>query len=219
MRLLSASDFHICNDKRLPEVHAFRDMVLDEKPDVLVLDGDIGDPYKAIWPDIVQTISYHWLEDLTGRVRTVYINRNHDYNAPIYFLPSAKRAAQYQSGRWLFLHGWEFAMDWSIIGPAMFWLSVHCPFLMVPLNRLATPTHPPKEGPHGPREDWNIFVESIHTRARQYAQKHDINLCIGHTHAPCPYDGLIVDDGDMEDSMSYVVIPDDNKDAAELRYL
>ncbi|MFA5377144.1 MAG: metallophosphoesterase [Dehalococcoidia bacterium] len=219
MKIISASDFHVFNDKRLPEVHTFRDMVLDEKPDLLILNGDIFDPWKAIWPDIVQTISYHWLEDLTGRQRTIYINRNHDYNAPAYVLPSATRAAQYRSGRWLFMHGWEFSMDWSVFGPALFWLSVHWPGLMIPLNRIVIPAHPAKDGPHDKRQDWNMFVETGHDRARMYAQKDNVNLCIGHYHCPSAFDGLIVDDGDMEDSMSFAVIPDDSKDETELRHL
>lgn len=214
------SDSHIHDDSRVVKIHQFRDMVLDEKPDRLILNGDIFDPWKAIWPDIVQTISYHWLEDLTSRVKTVYINRNHDYNAPAYVLPAAKRAGSYQYGRWLFMHGWEFSLDWSIIGPALFWLSVHAPSLMIPLHHLAYPTHSQvTEGPHDMRQDWSMAVDAGHMRARAYAQKHGVNLCIGHYHCPTPYDGLIVDDGDFEDSMTFAYIPDTSKDYADVRKL
>jgi UDP-2,3-diacylglucosamine pyrophosphatase LpxH len=190
-------------------------MVLDEKPDVLILNGDIFDPWKSEWSYILQTISYHWMHDLTGRIPTVYINRNHDYNAPPYVIPSATRAGSYQAGKWLVMHGWEFSMDWGLFGPALFWLSAHWPSLMIPLNRLAIPQHVPASGPHDTRQDWNRTVGRIHDRARAYAQKHQVDLCIGHTHCPTPFDSMILDEGDMEDSFTYARIDTE----AELRTL
>ena len=219
MKILEFSDSHIYDDSRVDKYMQLRSVVFAEKPDVVVKNGDIFDPWITPWADIISTKSYYLMEDISRRVRTVYINRNHDYNAPAWVLPSAQRCGQYDSGVWRFMHGWEFAMDWGVLGPALFWLSTHHPELMIPLHKAFCPHHEPIPGQHDKRQDWTVIIGGIHARARLYAQKNGICLCIGHTHCPSVFDGLMVDGGDMEDSWSYVVIPDDSKPVAELRAL
>ncbi len=221
MRIMAISDMHTHNDDLVIQTRRFCNAVYREKPDILILNGDIFDPWVAHWTDICQTVSYQLLDDLTKwvRVRSIYINRNHDYNAPVWVLPSAERCGSFRSGVWEFMHGWEFSMDWSVFGPALFWLSVHCPGLMIPLHRAFIGPHVPVSGPHDKRQDWTLATGLAHARARLYAQKHGVNLCIGHYHCPSVFDGLITDGGDFVDSFSYVIIPDDAKPVAELRKL
>ena len=224
MKILIVSDLHVHNDERVDKVRQLRTVVYDEKPDIVILNGDVHDPWVASWDDIGQTESYQLLDDLTKwpHVRTIYIDRNHDYKAPAWVLPSAQRCGQFQSGVWLFMHGYEFSLDWGLLGISLplFWLSMRCPRLMIPLNRLAISTHSHPNGRAGTfREDWTPWVDTGHMRARMYAQKHNVNLCIGHFHCPSAFDGLICDDGDFEDSFTYVIIPNDNEPVAELRTL
>jgi len=221
VKILFFSDLHIADDSRVDVIRQCRTVVYQEHPDIIVLGGDIFDPWKAHWSDICQTTSYQLIDDMTKwvRAKTIYINQNHDYNAPAWVLPSAYRCGQYDSGVWRFLHGWEFSWDWGIFGPALFWLSTHHPELMIPLHKAFYPHHEPIPGQHDKRQDWTVIIGGIHARARLYAQKNGICLCIGHTHCPSVFDGLMIDGGDMIDSLSYIVIPDDAKPVAELRML
>jgi predicted phosphodiesterase len=147
MKIISASDFHIEDDSHLDAVLEFYNMVMEEKPNLLVLNGDIGDPWKAKWHDILQTESWVYLRRLT-RIRSfeglknVCINRNHDYNMKQEHLPFAELKGSYRVGNFMFLHGWEFDITWRGLGkiwgvaPIAFWLSMNMPKLMIPIYKL-----------------------------------------------------------------------------------
>lgn len=147
MKIIGASDFHTWNDDHLDSMIEFCDVVYTEKPDLLVLDGDIGDPWKDSWQNITKTKSWKALNRLCADrfvlgLRTVYIKRNHDSNASKEHLPYAEFKGNHREGEYLFMHGWEFDVSWRGLGkiwgiaPIAFWISIHASWLMLPVYRL-----------------------------------------------------------------------------------
>lgn len=217
--IVSVSDLHIFDDSRYDKVCTLCDFIDEAAPDLLVLNGDIGDPWRSKWCDIIECRSWLrlmrtcWHRDTQG-LKTVWIHYNHDYNAKDAYLPWAEMCSEYREGQYLFMHAWEFDMAWGGIfglpgiAPIAFWLSRHCPQLMVPLYNwlFGNRGKAPSQQKHTARDDWNYHIGIIHLRARAYAQKKGVSIIIGHTHCPTPYDGLIADDGDMVDSFSYIDI-------------
>lgn len=234
-RIISTSDWHIFNDSRYDKICQLCDLIDRERPDLLVLNGDIGDPWKTPWVEIIKTNSWMRLQK-TCLVRsrlaleTIYINRNHDYNAKPAYLPWAKLCGEYREGGYLFMHGWEFDVSWGGIfglpgiAPVAFWLSRKTPWLMIPIynllfrrrgktpnqrkQRSAGVTTLPTVENIALRDEWTWQIGTIHLQAMKRAKKEGLDITIGHTHCPKPYDGLMVDDGDMTDSFTYVDIQD-----------
>lgn len=232
MRIASASDFHIWRESPVEPTRRFVGTVQAERFDIVVLNGDIFDRWKSTWLEIAMTEAYTELLGLATRrascgLRTVIIPPNHGYGMPKGFLPHVEVCDRYQVGRWLFMHGWEFDVQWRLgalgVSGFAFWLAREHPELMIPLYRLLYGG--PKalsQTKHTAREDWSYGVEMVHARARRYAQMHDVNLVIGHTHCPAPFDGLLADDGDFEDSFTYAVIEtgiEGRADTCEVRRL
>jgi len=236
MKAMAVSDIHICEATDPEDISALVRTVIQEDPDELVLNGDIFDPWKSTWEDLSKTAARYILAGLTqwradrGR-KTVYIPRNHDYGAPQWLLPGAEHRSSYEIPAggtdclpWRFLHGWEFDLEWKL-GPVgvsnfAFWLATHKPGLMIPLYRaLFGKDTPAQRKNRGFRDDWNLAVETVHSRARLYAQRHKVNLVIGHTHCPMDFDGLVADTGDLVDSYTYLILETGPVDRAELRKL
>ena len=245
-----ASDFHIHDDSHLKQVSTFCDLVDSEKPSLLILNGDIGDPWEEPWEAILKTSSWKRLSHTCElrdqmQLETIWINRNHDFNAKWRYLPHVHLRGRYyfettyqvktpefhltKSFRIMCLHGWEFDLSWGGLGflPGVselaFWMSTHFPQFMIPTYHLLFGRRTPgmlkkKIIPESRKtvDDWDLHVGVIHLRARGWARGHNVAVIIGHTHCPTPFDGLIVDSGDMIDSFSYARLKDGN---LELKYL
>ena len=228
MTLIFVSDLHLDGGAARPEIAALVAEPSVQDADVLVLGGDVADPWKAPWDTILQSADWRRIQDMVGGrcdrgLQTLWIDRNHDYNPPPEALPQAKRAPEYRAGNWLFLHGWEFDPLWSF-GPfgvheAAFWLARNHPALMCPiykaLYRHKTPGTRPRVS-RTLRDDWTLGIGLGHDRARMYAKHHGLNLVIGHFHCPQKFDGLIADAGDMVDSFTYFEL---NGDKGKVRQL
>lgn len=247
MKIINVSDFHTWNDNHLDSMIEFCNIVYVEKPDLLVLNGDIGDPWKDSWGNITKTKSWITLNRLCADrfvdgLRTVYIEGNHDNNIKKEYLHYVNIKRSHKEGNYLFMHGWEFDISWRGLGKIWgiasiaFWISIHAPWLMVPLYRLlygkSTPSKEKEkamrtvlelnpfesfeiDGIEGLNE-WSYHIGVMHLRAMDYAIKNNVTLVMGHTHYPTNFNNIVFDSGDMEDSFSYVYI--DGEDI-EVRYL
>lgn len=230
--IVSVSDFHIHDDSKLGKIKEFKERMDKLKPDILILLGDIGDPWEETWDVIRGTQSWEVLEELCSnrkneKLATIWVHQNHDYSAKKGYLPVELRKEEYRKGGFLFKHGWQFDWIWNgfdciwnvpllpgISGVA-YWLSSKFPRLSVRLWSCLRALLPcfNKETPYqqkarGAREDWNRHVGLIHLRAMDYAKRKKARLVIGHTHCPMVYDELLADDGDMTDSFSFLYIQD-----------
>ena len=223
MRIIDASDIHIHTDTAPYIMFDFAKIVAKEEPDLLVLNGDIADPWKSTWNEILKSSAWKILQGLVGMrtakgLRTVYINRNHDYNAKPEYLVGAELTPSLKVDNYLFVHGWEFDLSWNpFVAPIAFAISKYTPKLMLPIYNALFPSCSDEKNHSGEMcDDWNLHVGMIHLRAMQYAKANDLKVFIGHTHNPLPFNGLIADSGDMVDSFSYLEIEDGK---VELRFL
>lgn len=222
MKGLVFGDSHIHDDSRLDVMNELYGIIRAERPNVLVLNGDIGDPYKAKWEDIIATKTWQGLASLVQQRAAIgykdyYIHYNHDSNAKSSYLPRITLCNRYQTGNIVVMHGYEFDGYWDIVHPFAFWMAQHHPKLMIPVYNLLFRGKTPSRLKHGTtQEDWNWKVETVHSRARSYAKNHNARLIIGHTHCPWVFDGFIANQGDMEDSFSYVTF---NENAITLKTL
>jgi len=126
--------------------------VRHELPDLLVMNGDIFDPWKAPWNTLKRSIFHDMVEDMIAeRVRkclyTIWIDRNHDYRPPKdffsfgepYFHICKDYTATIQGKVYKWEHGWEYDITWGGlwkipgIYPIAFFIAKHAPWLMVPL--------------------------------------------------------------------------------------
>jgi UDP-2,3-diacylglucosamine pyrophosphatase LpxH len=64
MKIITASDFHICDDSNFNKIYEFYRIIKSSKPDKLILLGDIADPWKAKWEEILETKSWKLLKKL-----------------------------------------------------------------------------------------------------------------------------------------------------------
>jgi UDP-2,3-diacylglucosamine pyrophosphatase LpxH len=229
--IVSVSDFHIHDDSKLEAIKKFTHKMDDLKPGVLIYLGDVGDPWEATWDEIKRTQSWKELEELSRRrynkgLRTVWVNRNHDYSAKRGYLPGTRMAAVYRLDGFLFMHGWEFDWIWNGfdciwnipglpgISRVAYWLSSTFPGFSIRLwSWLRSLPCLKKETPYQTkgrmaREDWTQQIGLVHFRAMDYAQRKKVKLVIGHTHCPAVYEDLLADDGDMTDSFSFIYIQD-----------
>jgi UDP-2,3-diacylglucosamine pyrophosphatase LpxH len=229
--IVSASDFHIHDDSKLEVIKRFTSEMDALKPDILIFLGDIGDPWEATWGDIRGTQSWKELEKLSRRrrneeLKTVWVNRNHDYSARRNYLSGTTMVALYSIDDFLFMHGWEFDWIWNgfdciwnipvlpgISGIA-YWLSSTFPGFSIRLwSWLGACPCFKKKTPYQTkarvaRDDWTKLIGLVHFRAMDYAQRKKVKLVIGHTHCPMVYEDLLADDGDMVDSFSFIYIQD-----------
>jgi len=210
MKILSFSDSHIWKDKNPDIIQALGEKIEERNPDILVAGGDIDDPWKSIWPEILNSPAHRELERIVYRCielgkRVVVLRRNHDWDAKPSYLPGAEIMRQFKIGNQEYRHGDEFAMDWAVIGPAIFWMNTYFPQLMVPIYHALYKTPTQVAG-----EEWNWKIGLIHLRAEAYARKHKVNLDIGHTHSPMRrhlgHGLFLTDRGDLEDSLSLVEV-------------
>jgi UDP-2,3-diacylglucosamine pyrophosphatase LpxH len=218
---LAFSDQHIYDNSK--SVTALCDVIRQRQPDLLVMVGDIGDPWVALWQDIFDTEPWHLLDEtLSERDNNIWVKGNHDWNAKQGFLENTEVCSRYEAEiagqRWLFIHGHQVDISWSGIwripglSTVAFWLSLHAPWLMVPIYnfiyRRKTPGIQKQQAafsllptdavvhPVVSFDDWNLHVGVIHDRARLYAQKKQTPIVLGHTHCERSFDGLIADCGD-----------------------
>jgi len=219
---LVCGDFHIDDkDERFIPISKFLDKVDQKKPDVLVLNGDIGDPWKAKWKNILKSKTWLRLKETCKQrnllgLTTVWVAVNHDSNAKQEYLPGTQLCKKYDDGNLMFRHGWEFDLIWGgfykVIGNFLFWWADRFPNSLVFLYNLHT--NRPFKGKtlsdkkHDYVGDWSTNVGIMHLRAREYAKKHNSKICVNHSHCPTEFDGLLADSGDFEDSFSWVEIQD-----------
>ena len=225
---IAFSDAHIHDDSRLDYIIALCDYLETRQPPLLVLVGDIGDPWQKKWPDILQTKSWDRLCQLcatreSARLKTIYIRGNHDNGVKTRHLKSLKGVKirwKYKEGAFLFTHGWEWDPFWGGIGGRIaFWISRNMPCLMIPLyncwskRQRSTPRTLKSQGN---TDEWSAKTQRIHEMAQIYARKKDLTVVLGHTHYPW-MNSFIADAGDWEDSFSFVEITEDG--TAALKHL
>jgi len=231
LKYLSFGCAHIHDDSRLKINNQLQEVIRQEAPDILILNGDFDDPCEVAKRTIKLTQTYQsWQRLFTERSKlrlsTFRIRGNHDNN------PDPEPNVVLMSNLIIeypvnveFRHGHEFDWVWTGnawfpgIDWAVFWLLDRCPRLIWEINSLKhcfSRWWSPRDRKKGStEEDYSKRVGKIHDRARNYAIRKDRTIIMGHTH--CPYqDNFITDMGDMEDSFSYVVI---EKGKIEVRYL
>jgi len=122
---IAFSDAHIHDDELVDHVEALCKYVESRRPQLLVLVGDIADPWQKKWTDILQTKSWDRLcrlcaaRDADG-LKTVYIRGNHDNGVKKKHLrgnshhgtktaPMKKLTIKWRhrEGGFLFIHGWQ----------------------------------------------------------------------------------------------------------------
>lgn len=220
MRIWAPCDMHIdASDSRYPQIAGFLDVVDEVKPDILVLNGDIGDPWKDLWEAIVASKTWQRLRRTVNKRRpleTIWIPENHDWSGRPEYLPGAEIVRErFDVLDLTFMHGWQFAIDWNIIHKFCFWLVRNRPIQAVRLYEALYGKRTPsvlkaqlpvelriQEGATARPDEWSQAKGLIHHRARTWAQANNRRLFIGHTHCPTPFDGLIIDGGDWVDSMT-----------------
>lgn len=245
-RVLSFSDLHLHDDSHLPWIQKMCAVCRQVTPEILVLDGDIADPWIGRWSSLMLTKSWTELRALVAErfdagLLTVWILGNHDSAAKMAFLGSVYLCRKFSLPPFEFRHGWEFDVVWNGVGwiPGVksiaFWLVEHHPDFALRLwkwlNRV-TRTKTPNEQRRCAHDsiltdgylitselmdDWNYHVGVIHLRATKYAMDHKVRLVIGHTHRPTNYGSALYDCGDMLDSFSYLDISTAGE--AEIRFL
>ena len=210
MKILSFSDIHIWQDKNPDIIRALGEKIEERNPDILIAGGDIDDPWKSTWEEILDSPAHQELQRIVDKQvtlgkRVIVLRRNHDWNAKPNYLRGAEMMRWFKIGNQEYRHGDEFAMDWAIIGPAIFKLSTNFPQLMVPIYHLLYKTPTQVTG-----EEWNWKIGLIHLKAETYARKHKVNLDIGHTHSPLRrhlgHGLFLTDRGDLEDSLSLMEV-------------
>lgn len=210
MKTLTFSDSHIWKNSDPGKIKCLIDYVEFYKPDILICNGDIDDPWKSSWEHVLESRAHRELQCLVSRLvssgkRVVILRRNHDWNAKKCYLQGAELVRRFRVENTEWRHGDEFAMDWSIIGPGVFWLSSRFPQVTVPIYHLLYRTPGQLKSDE---ETWNWGVGMINLRAEAYARKHKINLIFGHTHLPLVLNlgknQYLVNSGDLEDSMTVI---------------
>lgn len=148
MRAIVFSDSHISNGANLEQLTKLCNKIRYNSPDLVVLNGDIFDPWCAKWDQIVKLPTY---EVISGMVKsrsakglpTIYIKGNHDWLIPKYILPETTKVGQYKTTianhKYIFVHGHTFDIVWGGIGTfgfvhdIAFFIADKMPWLMIPL--------------------------------------------------------------------------------------
>lgn len=227
MKTIVVSDFHIWNDDRLLQIETFFEAMWRERPNVLILNGDIGDPWKATWNDIRKTQSWSNLglfcfSRKAQGLLNYYIPFNHDSNFKSDYLPYVTVVNSLEVDEVEVRHGWEFDVAWRGIwgipgiSSVAFWIAKNHPSLMVPIYKWLYKNNTPSALKNTDPDKYTLGVAWIHQEATKYAQQKKVKLIIGHTHYPMNFDGVLADDGDMEDSFTYIRIENGNIELAHL---
>jgi UDP-2,3-diacylglucosamine pyrophosphatase LpxH len=225
-RTIAVSDTHIWNDTHQAQITAMCEYIEAQKPPLLVLVGDIGDPWQSSWQDILKTKSWDRLSKLCDArkkvgLETVYVRGNHDQNATTEHLNGVKVAWNHKQGTCLFTHGSEWDPIWGgSVGQFLYWLATRMPRVAKLVGKIysiipkgSTPGRLKREGY---KDDWTEAAEKLHVKAQEYARRKHLFVVLGHTHCPWANE-LIADAGDWEDSFSAVEIADDG--TATLKHL
>lgn len=239
MRTIVFSDSHISNtSNNLEPITKLCNKIIYNKPDLVVMNGDIFDPWKTKWEDIKKLAQYDTLEKMClsrtkAGLPTVYIKGNHDWQIPQVILPATIKTAKYEASdcecKYIFIHGWTFDVIWQtpLVHDIAFLIADKAPWLMIPLyNALFRRSLPSvkKAMVSGKMRlveqqndqcaldeamnDWNLHYATIQLRAAKYAHSKKARVITGHSHAPAAFNGLIADSGDLLDSNTYLDIID-----------
>lgn len=206
MKIYCASDLHIgYENANYPKIEEFFDIVKEEKANELILCGDVFDlwrcPFEIIKKERKST--YKALLSVSKHVPTTIIWGNHDYklwkkvNLPI------RVTDDFVWNNILFCHGWRFDMEQRLGRFLYGWLLNENPYVYQSFFRK------PSEIKMNEME-YTARSKKVHEHAKIMIQKLRLNyLVMGHTHDPVE-DGRLFDCGDMVDSLSYIVIDDQN---------
>lgn len=243
MKAVVFSDSHISKDSsNLEQITKLGNKIIYNKPDLVVMNGDIFDPWVSKWDEIVKLPAYIELDGMCKNraargLPTIYVKGNHDWQIPSFVLPEAIKVGQYKTTiadhPYIFIHSHQFDLVWGGIGSfgfahdIAFFIADKMPWLMIPLyNALFRQKIPSvkkalatgvtrlieEKCDEGALNEamisWNLHFATIQLRASKYAHDKKSRVSIGHTHSPASFNGLMVDDGDMMDSFTYVEIAD-----------
>ncbi len=198
--IICASDLHLYCEN--PFVREWTRYVMGQKPALLVLNGDIADPWKSSWATILGLQSWADIQTLVRNrddagYPTVYIKGNHDYGIKQEYLEGAEILNRFEIGDFEFRHGWERDGVWLTINKPAFWIADHFPSLAVRIHKLLYGELPTGANPIDALElyeAWNLHVGMIHTLWREYADRNHKKVVIGHSH--CQWtDPLLIDCG------------------------
>ena len=218
-KLIVTGDWHIHDDSRLRVVEQMCDKIALLQPSVLLL-SEVADPWRQSWQQILKTQSWCRLQSIVADreaegLQTYWLLGNHEFNAKQRYLPAAKIVHKYRTADICVLHGWQFDTVWAGVGklpgiaPVARFISLRFPRLMIPIYRVLlrrSKQTPGELKQEGFADEWTMAIETVHARARAYAQKQHCRLIIGHTHCPLRFDGLIADWGDMLDSLTWIQV-------------
>lgn len=214
-----ASDLHIDgSDSRYPYIRLLCEIIEEEDPDLLVLAGDIGDPWADPWESILASKSWRCLKSLCEKRyheipmrNTVWILDNHDHNGKKGYLGNVWHCRSFEDSRIIYRHGWEFDWTWSGIGriPGVsrlaFWLSDHFPWLMVPIHKAFF-----RGRGISTSNLSDLHRAAVLSAARKYGQKRGKVTVFGHIHdailAVTEYGCAAANSGDSVTSMTYLDI-------------
>ena len=106
MRIFEFSDSHLIGT-RCPNTEALLDVVAEEKPDLLIGNGDVIDLWVEPEAVIAENPTYKQLECLSRDIPTVLVIGNHDFDddALNRLFPMARVAFSYQVDGFWFEHG------------------------------------------------------------------------------------------------------------------
>lgn len=120
MKIIEFSDSHLGKEQsNKSNMGRLLDMVAREKPDLLIGNGDIVDLWRAKEEEIEKNPLVRRLKELSGKMETVFIVGNHDFNHEALgrFFPNANKIALSfcVEGFW-FEHGHLKDFVWQGIG-------------------------------------------------------------------------------------------------------
>jgi len=199
--IIVGSDLHLYCEN--PFVREWCRYVMGQNPALLVLNGDIADPWKVPWSTILGLQSWADIQTLVRNrddagYPTVYIRGNHDYGIKQEYLEGAEILNRFEIGDFEFRHGWERDAIWTLINKPAFWIADHFPALAIRIHKMLYGEMNPKPAVSidalDVYESWNLHVGAIHTLWREYADRNKKKLIIGHSH--CQWnDPLLTDCG------------------------
>ena len=186
--IIVASDLHLYCEN--PFVREWTRYVTGQNPALLVLNGDIADPWKSSWETILGLQSWADIQTLVRNrddagYPTVYIRGNHDYGIKQEYLEGAEILNRFEIGDFEFRHGYEMDAIWTVIQKPAFFIADKFPWLALRIHRLLYGEMPLAKSPIAALdiyESWNLHVGAIHTLWREYADRNHKKLVIGHTH-------------------------------------
>ena len=206
MRIIIASDMHIGFEyANTYKINKFFNIVEDDAPDYLILNGDILDLWRNTASAIVKENGdlLRRINEIASVTKTVWIIGNHDFSVPKRYFPNVDFRNSINIGNIHVEHGHRYDMQQVRFGWAYGIISLLYPPIYYWLYRRPNKII---------KEDFGSSWLPMHDEAAKCAQKHNVNIIVGHSHCPqirvLDSGYYVADSGDFIDSSSYIEIND-----------